>query len=361
MVSKQRKRWVHGSLLIFCAYCAACAVIRPFQQHDKSESGLLMDHPFHASEGMDCSDCHDMSDEEFNFPNHDLCSICHDIPEDEPTAEACMFCHTRPDYSIPLRTAALSGEILFSHDVHTAAEVSCSQCHANPDASPLPKGPLKPFCMECHTDLNEGQLQLAALGDSEVSSGRNMTTCSVCHKRLDVDVVPTFRGRARIAHDSPLVWETMHGQESRIDEKYCANCHDQRNDCMRCHETEAPRNHTVNWRRRTHGLMASWNRKSCATCHEEDSCMKCHQNTKPASHRAGFTGPASRHCTTCHYPEDSTNCTVCHQSIDHRSANRSIHLLGIYPPNCQRCHPGGLPTRAPHFMNSTVRCLTCHR
>ena len=66
------------------------------------------------------------------------------------------------------------------------------------------------------------------------------------------------------------------------------------------------------------------------------------------------------HCVQCHFPERDTGCAVCHQNIEHPSARRSPHALGVFPADCARCHPGAIPDQAPHFSNSTVRCTQCH-
>jgi hypothetical protein len=142
---------------------------------------------------------------------------------------------------------------------------------------------------------------------------------------------------------------------------YCSLCHDEQESCESCHTQNPPKDHTLAWRRKTHGLEATWDRASCAVCHEEDSCLKCHRNSTPSSHRAGWGSPLNRHCVNCHYPAEQSGCTVCHETIEHEDAMRSPHNLGIFPPNCNLCHPGGLPHQAPHLLNSTVHCVVCHK
>ncbi|MCC6487883.1 MAG: hypothetical protein IT364_10320, partial [Candidatus Hydrogenedentes bacterium] len=139
-----------------------------------------------------------------------------------------------------------------------------------------------------------------------------------------------------------------------------ALCHTDQSFCDDCHTTAAPDSHTASWRRKTHGMQASFDRNNCSVCHEEDSCLKCHSNTEPESHRQAWGPPANHHCTTCHYPPSKTNCVVCHESIEHPSALPSPHRVLLYPAQCAQCHPGGQTTRAPHPMNSTVNCRFCH-
>ena len=331
-------------LVVVCLHLAACLAItarRGAASH--SQRGLIFDHPKHVEEGMDCVDCHDFADGANGMPDHELCSICHDFDVDAPTPETCSPCHAQADYKVVPWKSALSEERRFDHDTHTAAELACTACHGEDPQPQARRAPLKPWCVQCHE-----------------SRDAKLTACDTCHEELSTDVRPTTRRGLRIAHDNPRAWEQMHGREAQIDPAYCGLCHDEDNDCAACHRVTEPRDHTVTWRRRTHGLQARWDRGRCNVCHEEDSCIKCHQNTKPMSHRGGYGRPLNRHCVNCHYPPTQTGCTVCHESIEHPTAFPSPHIVGIYPLTCRPCHPGGLPNRAPHFMNSTTRCRTCH-
>lgn len=311
------------------------------------DRGIRFNHGLHVEvHELDCTDCHRFLREQRPMPGHEICSVCHEIDQTAPDAVSCALCHTRRDYSVDVLAKALRSEVKFDHAPHIAANVDCIACHAQPDKVRLPAGALMVFCVECH------KTQTAARDD-----------CAVCHQEVRADVRPAFRGEARIQHDVPRLWERAHGHEFQVDQQFCAYCHEDRETfCEACHRQDPPANHTVAWRRKTHGLMASWDRMNCAVCHEEDSCLKCHQNTQPASHRrAGWGSPGDRHCLSCHFPEQNTNCTVCHEIIEHRRAKLSPHAVGLFPPNCARCHPGGNPYRAPHPVNSTVRCTQCHR
>ncbi len=327
-------------------YLGACVALRATMPAPTSEDrGLTFPHEPHVvGMEMECSMCHDFAEGDVSAPTHELCGVCHDIPEDNPTEETCGICHTRADYTVDPRPSALLADIQFVHTPHIDQELDCAVCHEDPDTKPLPRQPLKPFCMDCHGDTRP-----------------ELNECSVCHETLTKDTIPTSRGGMAIAHGSPDVWEHVHGREARLDANFCAQCHSQENDCEECHTTQAPDSHTPVWRRKSHGLHATWDRQSCATCHEEDTCLQCHQNSEPASHRGRFGAPVNTHCVSCHMPAEQNNCTVCHEEISHPSALPSPHAFGVYPPDCARCHPGGLPTRAPHFTNSSVRCIVCHK
>jgi hypothetical protein len=96
----------------------------------------------------------------------------------------------------------------------------------------------------------------------------------------------------------------------------CVVCHD-RQDCITCHETIKPRDHTNYWRTRGHGLMVASDRARCFSCHRQDYCIRCHSETAPRSHTASWL---QRHCTVCHFGPGKTitgGCAVCHTAKVH--------------------------------------------
>lgn len=344
-----------GLLTLIAAACVSVSQREEGGGRDARERGFIFSHATHLEQGLDdCTICHDTTTNEdgiLSAPAHELCSVCHEVPEFENNlpatpedAEKCQYCHTREDFSVTDWAPRLSAELRWQHEAHTNAELDCATCHENPDKrGGLPKGSLKPVCMDCHGAQSPA-----------------LNACSVCHSEVSETSIPKFRNGQRIAHDQPAVWEKVHGQEARVSAAYCALCHDEEESCNTCHSQKPPQDHTLSWKRKTHGILSSWDRNRCAACHEDDFCIKCHQNNAPSSHRAGWGAPLNRHCTTCHFPPERTNCTVCHQDIRHESARPSPHSAAIFPPDCARCHPGGLPQLAPHARNSTVQCSTCH-
>ncbi len=113
----------------------------------------------------------------------------------------------------------------------------------------------------------------------------------------------------------------------------CTVCHD-RTDCIACHATVMPRDHTNFWRTRGHGLMAAGVRERCAVCHREDYCIRCHNETAPRSHIGNWR---NRHCTVCHFGPGTSlagNCTVCHKGRSHVSAPHPVNP-GLV---CSQCH-----------------------
>lgn len=120
-------------------------------------------------------------------------------------------------------------------------------------------------------------------------------------------------------------WVRLHGNAAKANDTDCFVCHDERVECIGCHEDMAPRNHSIAWVQKNHGLESRWNRTQCAVCHKEDFCSECHESAVPISHsRSGFGGPAGSpgfHCqTSCQLPygtwknTPAKNCIVCHST-----------------------------------------------
>ena len=336
MLLHGKRHWV--AVLMLCVMVAACVTYRTVQV----DRGIGFNHAKHP-EKMACTDCHAEGDKgEPGMPSHDVCGTCHD-QADVDKSKDCKYCHTNPEQNITPRKKVLSDEIIFAHAKHAEKGVECEKCHVGPDPLSFLSKPLMPVCMDCHEKTKP-----------------ELAQCSVCHKEISDKTPPKYRGPVRIQHDAPAIWETVHGQQSKLDPKFCELCHKEANFCEDCHRKNPPKNHTLVWRKKSHGLRAEWDREKCSVCHEEDSCIRCHKNNEPSSHHGGWGAPGNRHCVSCHYPAQENNCTVCHESVDHEKAPPSPHDMGIYPAHCGTCHPFGNPYRAPHLVNSTVRCAVCH-
>ncbi len=113
----------------------------------------------------------------------------------------------------------------------------------------------------------------------------------------------------------------------------CYACHE-RNDCIECHNTRAPQDHTNFWRTRSHGMAAGANRERCLKCHRQDYCVRCHNETAPRTHIGNWR---DRHCGWCHFGS------------------------AMAPDNnCNICHRVALHTSAPHGVTPGLNCITCH-
>ncbi len=123
------------------------------------------------------------------------------------------------------------------------------------------------------------------------------------------------------------LWTMKHGDAANANIEDCLTCHEERLECIACHEDVKPRNHTLTWTNKVHGMESRLNRMDCSTCHQQDFCVECHETAVPLSHsRAGFAdgvgSTASWHCQTGCYlttgaPWQSAaqkNCITCHQT-----------------------------------------------
>ena len=341
MFHQTGKRWL--AAILMAVLLGACATFTS-SHGTRQDRGLKSPHnKQHATEGMACTDCHTQDDKgEPVIPNHELCSTCHYFDTSKPD-DKCNFCHTRPEQKLDPLVKVLGGDNKFNHKAHIDKNVECVTCHPDPGKSILaPAADRMKWCMDCHT-----------------KNGYGKTDCSVCHSELSKTVRPkTYQGM-RLPHDNPQMWETLHGRQSQRDPEFCNRCHDKETSCEDCHRKNPPKSHDIAWRSRTHGMRAEWDRQKCAACHEEDFCVRCHQHTEPTSHKGGWGEPLNRHCINCHYPPSDNGCTACHQEIEHPKALASPHTVGIYG-SCWLCHPGSVPYRAPHIMNTSIKCLACH-
>ncbi|HAK60032.1 MAG TPA: hypothetical protein DCO77_06555 [Nitrospiraceae bacterium] len=120
-------------------------------------------------------------------------------------------------------------------------------------------------------------------------------------------------------HSHDANWIQYHGASADLGRgtgSDCAACH-VKNDCIECHNTTAPRDHTNTWRTLSHGFMAAGDRERCLTCHRQDYCVRCHNETAPRSHRGNWS---VNHCSSCHLGSGGipgNNCVVCHKRHPH--------------------------------------------
>jgi hypothetical protein len=401
-------RWILGFLAVL-AVLVGCAVYRPaeylglapYRAHraDVPETrwvgGPRVDHVAHVDRGLDCTDCHEVDDEtgEPGMPTLETCMGCHeDIDEDKPDAEkvSLLFFDDKEQPRWTRALLALDEELKFAHKAHAEAG-ECGDCHGTMAATPQGRPARLLFdmdgCMRCHAEKS-------------VSN-----QCGTCHSLLDVGVAPPSHSyqwkirhgdaatlgrhtatanRCDMCHAEPQdcdrchqveaprshrrLWTQRHGQIVRAAggdlPAQCAFCHRDRSYCEKCHLDEKPRSHTALFRTRTHGVLASLDRRSCQTCHRTDFCRRCHEETAPRSHRAGWDTGRNTHCVQCHFPISSTpGCAACHRANPvHATAPPQPpgHIPGR---NCRVCHNpiggGGAPPL--RHLDNGQNCESCHR
>ena len=149
------------------------------------------------------------------------------------------------------------------------------------------------------------------------------------------------------------------GSSRKATPKFCELCHDSQTSCEECHRKNPPQDHTITWRRKSHGLRATWGRERCAACHEEDSCLRCHQHNAPQSHHGGWGPPSERHCLHATIRRKRPVAPSATRTSSTMSAEPSPHDLGLFPPRCAPCHPFNNPSRAaPAEQHRAMRCLS---
>ena len=195
--------------------------------------------------------------------------------------------------------------------------------------------------------------------------GKLPANCALCHQD------PGYCDRCH--QENPPrshkhLWTQRHGQIVRAAggdlPANCTLCHQDKGFCDGCHKDEEPRSHNHLFRTRTHGVLASIDRDSCATCHNTAFCQRCHEDTPPRSHRAGWAMGRSTHCVQCHFPiSQAQGCRVCHRSNPVHSTAPSRPVVHPANPNCRACHnsAGAPPVRPLRHLDNGMACTACHR
>ncbi|MDR4509336.1 MAG: cytochrome c family protein [Candidatus Brocadiaceae bacterium] len=315
-----------------------------------NESEIHYSHKKHAARGLkDCNYCHPSGEDlEPRWPEMAKCLTCHMKNYDTFHPESCLLCHTKPGMKIKVKHPVPKKykDINFSHKAHIENEVVCNQCHVGIEESDAITPDLIPDmfgnCIPCHKEM-----------------GKEKIACDVCHKHIKKNRRPLYHEERWVKHDDAR-WIQRHGNEFYYDQEYCQRCHGDLYWCVDCHQDQKPRNHNNAWRRKTHGFAASWERKKCSVCHQEDFCVRCHNNTKPLSHTASWGGINNRHCLNCHFPVSMVNCTVCHPNPAHPSAIDSPHPPFVGDCTQSGCHPVGRVGEGPHPTPFGVACTVCH-
>ncbi len=339
------KRLARGSTLVlfaglFAATTAACGLVRWLGFEEGARRPFS--HKVHGkAQELECSACHPKAEKEAGagMPvSLKKCMLCHEEMDDKhPDRKLATLVGEKPEWS---RVTDLPDEVIFSHQVHLAKSVKCAECHVGIENNESVDASLRvdmDACIACHG-----------------SKATRPDDCSTCHREIRRDVPPATH---RVA------WDRRHGDEVREGKSdpasRCGLCH-QEAQCSKCHQDEAPRNHTAFWRLQGHGISAETDRQRCETCHRTDFCDRCHRETAPRNHTATWAGTANRHCQSCHVPAaGDTNCAMCHRSATHDSAPprpSNAQHAGATPDQCRTCHE---TIGIPHPDNGDG-CAICH-
>jgi cytochrome c7-like protein/class III cytochrome C family protein len=320
------------------AVVAAGCSVNWLQNLSGTEQQVAFPHKPHLAASLECADCHEVDAKSGGYaaPASDTCETCHTkIDAEKPDSRKASRFYVDGKVAAA-GIASVPSEVKFDHKTHLAKGLTCASCHgdlAQSESLGAEQRPTMENCTSCH----------AARGASN--------ECETCHREIRVDREPP-------SHDAQFL--RTHGKDlvgHPSAQQSCERCHAS-SSCTSCHQTQMPPSHTNQFRRRSHGLLASFDRRECATCHQTDFCSRCHQQEMPSSHTGSWGVPKDRHCLFCHEPVTSeSSCSVCHKSTpSHRFAppKPATHTPGM---NCRQCHGLTAPLR---HVDNREDCNDCH-
>lgn len=160
----------------------------------------------------------------------------------------------------------------FSHEEHGETfeedRIACAACHVVGARVVDEEGEVVPFGAVQLTELFVAPPPTACHHCHKPEPGRRASGpqgCQVCH------------GEGFEPESHGLGWLDMHGEEVRLLQRVCRDCH-QITTCLACHEQRgalAGSPHGPAWGA-VHGVEARFDPHSCVTCHAGDSCTSCH-------------------------------------------------------------------------------------
>lgn len=282
-------------------------------------------HAPHIEMEIECDACHQITQEAITMPPLETCLMCHDIEEDE-AYNRCSECHEQSGFELTNDM----GERIVKHEQFERfvpeewQDVEYNHSEYWEDFSD---------CKLCHEGIYEAEgSSIDNLPSMEVSMAVHddkgfSNDCSVCHRELNEWTAPP-------SHDSS--WDHTHGKFAEFGNKQdCLMCH-QESTCQLCHSVEKPRSHTHLFRRKTHGVMASFDRSKCLVCHRNDQCTVCHQASAEPIPAAPYHTPEAS-CLTCHSPMAAAG-------PEPRPPQRLIRpmphrmMMGVTAGKCLECH-----------------------
>jgi len=394
LAMKWRIAW---ALTVIVVACAVHSRTDPSDATKPAKPQLTVNHAVHAENGLECADCHDPEGKgEPTAPPATFCFECHeDLENDTEKVKEYFAAAKRGEEYVWAGPKARENDLIYSHASHMGSyETKCSDCHGAASAVAfVRRAPLavKATCIDCHQQRGSDALQCAvchtkirrdekpanhvagfqgthgalappAWQKGDKTSWRDPAggTCALCHSvpndcnACHTSVKPDTHAEAgfRHAHGTGYLDAGM----VPFEDSSCSLCHEE-NSCVRCHQTTKPRNHTLSWQRRFHGVTASIDRETCLVCHKQQFCTRCHQQVKPISHRGTFARASQSHCIACHEPLTATGCYTCHKNTRGHLASPP---LPAGPPHagatdCRTCH-----SVLKHFDDG-LSCRRCHR
>ncbi|MFQ5606245.1 MAG: cytochrome c3 family protein [bacterium] len=332
----QKKYW----LIVFVSMCGTWLL---FSQNarPKRQDMIKFSHKFHLIEAeASCTDCHPNAETSVRtidrlLPTKSDCEGCHDVEDQED----CTTCHFE-DEETRMNLQSTVREMAFNHKLHIEQEeLACETCHKNmdkvdfSDANSLPQmqdcavchnnqqATLE--CTNCHTNtLNLRPVDHAAdfLVTHKNSARIDQDDCAVCHAQNDCaechegavlfttsgskgDVQTSFFPTMGVGTQGLVIsrvhnlnFRTLHPLEAQGRSQECLVCHDSRDFCQTCHESEGvdvagkPIWHggpdwgalagVVGTDGGRHAELAKRDIENCVACHsaqgDDPVCLLCH-------------------------------------------------------------------------------------
>jgi hypothetical protein len=212
---------------------------------------LRFDHPRHQADRrgtpIKCEDCHTESKSSTSYADHAApriaaCVGCHDDSERVPhelRMRTCETCHANrtqnlatiaPRDHLPATEKPLDHTLAFRRDHAEAASngARCATCHTQMSGNSISS------CDECHQTMRPADHRITFRElDHGTEAAANRDRCATCHV---VEFCTACHSQRPRSHGFPGTFATEHGGLARINVRSCMTCHDQRRDCLACHE-----------------------------------------------------------------------------------------------------------------------------
>jgi nitrate/TMAO reductase-like tetraheme cytochrome c subunit len=288
-------------------FCSSCKSHKPYVAELKKSA--------HA--GINCEQCHTKPGplffltsklEALQQPIHQLTGSYEKPILGTVLNQSCRRCHSNEEL---FKTQVTKDGIKVQHKHLIQAGFLCIRCHATQaHGSAIPAGsrtsPSMDQCLLCHNNAYKD-------AQGQVATAR----CDLCHATPPEGSKPATHKDAK--------WAKDHGSVGIL--STCSACHQQKKDCVACHNGVAMP-HAATWITQHGDDVNARGRKNCLLCHTKQYCSTCHK--VPMPHPAGFISDhpkaaaqnGTQTCFSCH---SVANCQACHEA--HQLGSPAAHQL----------------------------------
>ncbi|HSD90893.1 MAG TPA: cytochrome c3 family protein [Kofleriaceae bacterium] len=217
------------------------------------KADLRFDHPRHRADRrgtpIKCEECHGQTTQSTSYTDHapprvENCVGCHDDTQRTPgelRMRVCQTCHTElqqrlttiaPRNHLPSTERPLDHTLAFRRDHAETAErdsARCAACHTQMS------GNGRDACDECHQTMRPQDHNITFREmDHGTEAAADRDRCARCHV---VEFCTSCHSQRPRSHGFPGTFLEHHGGSARLNPRSCLTCHDETNDCLRCHTT----------------------------------------------------------------------------------------------------------------------------